>query len=215
MWCPTCQGDNPTQLSADDQRLLCVRCGGDLGLSAAALGRAKGLSTGPADLLAKWAAEDRLRPIVVEQSAAGQATEVAFDQPPLQLDASPDEHSPVADRPSEVDAVTAIPLRPNAPRSRSPQESRWLLTIAQLTTYAGILVLTIGSVWVLQSLYGGRPSQGLQGWLLATVGQMLLLLGVVTQLSLSVEAVRRELRRVASRSRRRGTSASPIRQRAA
>ncbi len=215
MWCPTCQGDNPAQLSADDQHLLCVRCGGDLGLSAAALGRAKGLSTGPADLLAKWAAEDRLRPIVAEQPPVAHAAEVTIDQPPLRLDASVDEHGLVADRPSELDAVAAIPLRPNAPRSRSRRGSGWLLTIAQLTTYAGILVLTIGSVWVLRSLYGGRPAHGLHGWLLATVGQMLLLLGVVTQLSLSVEAVRRDLRRLASRSRRRGTSASPIRQRAA
>jgi hypothetical protein len=215
MWCPTCRGDNPAQLSADDQRLLCVRCGGDLGLSAAALSRAKGLSTGPADLLAKWAAEDRLRPIVAEPTVAAHATEVATAQPPLRLDATLVERDSVADRPSEVASVATFPLRPQAPHSRSRRGSGWLLTIAQLTTYAGILVLTIGSVWVLQSLYGGRPSQGLQGWLLATVGQMLLLLGVVTQLSHNVEAVRRELRRQQRHPRRRNASRNAVGRRAA
>lgn len=55
-------------------------------------------------------------------------------------------------------------------------ESTW----GQLLAYAGVAVLTIGTALVIWGYLGGPPTYAPTGWLVATAGQMLLLLGVVT-----------------------------------
>lgn len=58
-------------------------------------------------------------------------------------------------------------------------ESLW----GQLLAYAGVGVLTIGTVLVLWGHFGGFGNYASTGWLVATGGQMLLFLGVVTLVS--------------------------------
>lgn len=50
----------------------------------------------------------------------------------------------------------------------------------QLMAYAGVGVLTVGSVLVLWGYFGNIESYASTGWLVTTAGQMLLLLGMVT-----------------------------------
>ncbi|MEZ6057166.1 MAG: hypothetical protein R3C01_10715 [Planctomycetaceae bacterium] len=58
-------------------------------------------------------------------------------------------------------------------------ESLW----GQLLAYAGVAVLTVGTVLVLYGHFGGVENYSSTGWLVATGGQMLLMLGVVTLIS--------------------------------
>jgi len=66
------------------------------------------------------------------------------------------------------------PARPQMTPGRG--ESTW----GQLLAYAGVAVLTIGTALVIWGYLGGPPTYAPTGWLVATAGQMLLLLGVVT-----------------------------------
>ena len=59
--------------------------------------------------------------------------------------------------------------------------------IGHLLAYGGVGVLTIGTVFVLWGYFGGPDSYAPTGWLIATAGQMLLFLGVVTLVSGGME----------------------------
>ncbi len=58
-------------------------------------------------------------------------------------------------------------------------ESLW----GQLLAYAGVGVLTLGTVLVLWGHFGNIENYSSLGWLVATAGQMLLFLGVITLVS--------------------------------
>lgn len=58
-------------------------------------------------------------------------------------------------------------------------ESFW----GQLLAYAGVGILTVGTVLVLWGYFGMIEQYASTGWLLSTAGQMLLLLGIVTLVS--------------------------------
>jgi sulfite exporter TauE/SafE len=58
-------------------------------------------------------------------------------------------------------------------------ESFW----GQLLAYAGVGGITVGTVFVVWGYFGGVEQYASTGWLIATAGQMLLLLGVVTLIS--------------------------------
>lgn len=66
-----------------------------------------------------------------------------------------------------------------APPRSGRSESLW----GQLLAYAGVGVLTIGTVLVLWGHFAGQGNYASTGWLIATGGQMLLFLGVVTLVS--------------------------------
>ena len=53
----------------------------------------------------------------------------------------------------------------------------------QLLAYSGVGLLTVGTALILMGYLGGPPQYAPTGWLVATVGQMILLLGVVTLIS--------------------------------
>lgn len=59
--------------------------------------------------------------------------------------------------------------------------------VGQLCAYAGVAVLTLGTVMVLSGYFGGPTNYAPTGWLVAAVGQMLLFLGVVTLVSGGME----------------------------
>jgi len=68
--------------------------------------------------------------------------------------------------------------RVNSRRVAMPgrSESLW----GQLMAYLGVGLLTVGTVFVLWGYFGDIESYASTGWLIATAGQMLLLLGIVT-----------------------------------
>lgn len=70
-------------------------------------------------------------------------------------------------------------------------ESLW----GQLLAYAGIGLLTVGTGMVVWGYFGGPENYTPTGWLLATAGQMLLFLGVVTLVSGGMEQTTHEVSR--------------------
>lgn len=71
-------------------------------------------------------------------------------------------------------------------------ESLW----GQILAYGGVGLLTVGTVMVLTGYFGGMDSSYTPtGWLLATAGQMLLFLGVVTLISGGMEQTTHEVSR--------------------
>mgnify|MGYP002622519938 CR=1 FL=1 len=87
---------------------------------------------------------------------------------------------PPRQRNDEPHAVLSAPhfdVQPARPRTAPGRgESTW----GQLMAYAGVAVLTVGTALVVWGYLGGPATYAPTGWLVATVGQMLLLLGVVS-----------------------------------
>uniref|UniRef100_A0A7C2K1I0 Uncharacterized protein n=1 Tax=Schlesneria paludicola TaxID=360056 RepID=A0A7C2K1I0_9PLAN len=206
MWCPTCRADVAAELSADSQRFLCTRCQTDLGLAAPALrtpaARPIEAERDARELLARWSSQNLLEPPV----------------PPTVLadGVLPPKNAPAA---KQLESDTR-PLRqrrrrrslresPRATRDRQALRERpgsWLSAIGHVAAYAGIGLLTCGSVLVVWSHFGGPASYAPTGWLVSTLGQMLLFLGVVTLVSGGLEQnaseVKRQILQVHERLRR-------------
>ncbi|OYW15101.1 MAG: hypothetical protein B7Z55_15265, partial [Planctomycetales bacterium 12-60-4] len=71
--------------------------------------------------------------------------------------------------------------------------SSWVASAAQVAAYAGVLLLTCGTVLVISSHYGAPPQRAVSGWLLAVVGQMMLFLGVITMVSHGLDQSQAEI----------------------
>ncbi|NQV26901.1 MAG: hypothetical protein HQ518_21335 [Rhodopirellula sp.] len=87
----------------------------------------------------------------------------------------------------------------SAVASSTPAESApsgWYNNIGQMLAYLGIIFLTAGTCGVIVSYFGGPASSvyAPYGWLGATIGQMLLFLGIVTLISAGMEQTSQELR---------------------
>ena len=67
------------------------------------------------------------------------------------------------------------------------RRTSWSTVAGQLCAYAGVGLLTCGTVLVMWSYFGGPAEYMPKGWLTAAVGQMLLFLGVVTLISAGME----------------------------
>lgn len=90
----------------------------------------------------------------------------------------------------------------SSPSSASP--SLWVATarknlglmghIGQGLSYSGILGITLGLSLVVLGTFGASSQLAPTGWLIATLGQMLLLLGVVTSVSVGMEQSSAEMR---------------------
>lgn len=85
------------------------------------------------------------------------------------------------------DLQTALPPTP----ASGQNESLW----GQMLAYLGVGVLTIGTVLVLWGHFGGVANYASTGWLVATGGQMLLFLGVVTLISGGMQQTTHEVSR--------------------
>ena len=77
------------------------------------------------------------------------------------------------------------------PEQSGRSESLW----GQLLAYAGVGVLTVGTVLVLWGHFGSVANYASTGWLVATGGQMLLFLGVVTLVSGGMQQTTHEVTR--------------------
>ena len=77
--------------------------------------------------------------------------------------------------------------------SRKPgkSESIW----GQVLAYAGVGLITVGTTLVLWSWFGKTPQYAPTGWLICTVGQMLLFLGVTTLISGGMQQTSHEVTR--------------------
>lgn len=60
MWCPNCKADVAAEVGADNRRVRCATCGGEITASAAFTGLAK--TREARDLLERWASERRVDP---------------------------------------------------------------------------------------------------------------------------------------------------------
>ncbi len=77
------------------------------------------------------------------------------------------------------------------PEKSGRSESLW----GQMLAYVGVGVLTIGTVLVLWGHFGSVAQYSSTGWLVATGGQMLLMLGVVTLVSGGMQQTTHEVSR--------------------
>ncbi len=202
MWCPVCHADVATELSADHRRLNCTRCHLELSQTTVPLRAVRQgphpLSEDASELLARWNAENLLTP-------------ETHSPPPSALEV----HSAVAESFSTggsagstsgagkvTDGGTADTLASAASagsgqtssRRRSKHKSArshlWAMNGSQLTAYLGVFLLTCGTATVVSGHFGNTPRTVMTGWLVATVGQMLLFLGVIGLIAAGLEQLR-------------------------
>lgn len=210
MWCPTCQADMATELSADDRRLNCARCGGELGQSVTATLRRQPAPTSAASLdaaalLARWSAEDQWHRADAAESEPSPVTELEipafrYTAQPVEATAHASDASPdgMADR-----SQTARPRPTGTTRNRAAGGGSWLNVFGQLAAYAGTLLLTSGTVVVVVGVYQDATRHAVSGWLMAAIGQMLLLLGIVTIVTTSLEQAQQRFQKGVDRLERR------------
>ena len=67
------------------------------------------------------------------------------------------------------------------------------MTVGQICAYFGIGLITCGTAVVLWAYFGGPMQFAPTGWLVTTVGQMFLFLGVVTLVSSGMEQTSAEV----------------------
>lgn len=84
-----------------------------------------------------------------------------------------------------------------SPYAAGPHQKNWLSAFGQFLAYGGVLGLTVGTTLVLWGHFGDaqQAAYAPTGWLVATAGQMLLFLGVVTLVSTGIEQATEEMRR--------------------
>ena len=173
----------------------------------------------PRELLARWAREDALspleivaareiasdnrksyhridlpHPIAAPRQATFENARVGSPVPPL---------TPVRELPPDSgrDNIVHQAHDPNpphfqsAPVSMADRSSKWVTLVGQIFAYLGVAGVTVGTSLVLMGYFGGPASYATTGWLVATAGQMLLFLGVVTLVSGGMEQTTQEVAR--------------------
>ena len=137
-------------------------------------------------------------PMGQESSVA--ATPVSAPSTPSQVSAQ--QHHPEsrnAQRSSTVERIDSVDPRSVDVQSQivspTPAKSNWQSPIGQVLAYLGIGLLTIGTILVIWSYFGGPSQYAPTGWFAMTIGQMLLFLGVVTLISGGMEQTTNEVNR--------------------
>ena len=90
------------------------------------------------------------------------------------------------------------PIRPIFKRrfiSLADKSTRWVTLVGQIFAYIGVAGLTVGTSLILMGYFGGPVNYATTGWLVATAGQMLLFLGVITLVSGGMEQTTQEVAR--------------------
>ena len=110
-------------------------------------------------------------------------------------------HEPALPRIDSAHSDASVPApytefsRPEpAGLSNPPEKSGFIGGIGQVLAYLGILCLTAGTTMVITGYFGGPAHYAPTGWLITTIGQMMLFLGVVTLVSTGMEQTQTELR---------------------
>ena len=81
-----------------------------------------------------------------------------------------------------------------AARPGLSQKSGFFGNLGQALAYLGILGLTAGTSLVVVGYFGGPAHYAPTGWLITTIGQMMLFLGVVTLVSTGIEQTQADVR---------------------
>jgi hypothetical protein len=100
------------------------------------------------------------------------------------------------ERTPSLPAPAAHSARGHAPTGKpspSDHQGAWLGLAGQICAYAGVAVLTAGSGLLIVGHYGGPAAYAPYGWLISSVGQMLILLGVITLVSNGMDQIARQL----------------------
>lgn len=139
----------------------------------------------------------RIEPVrVISAEATLQQERIAPPEPFAFPQITANNHS-VEAAPSPLNAQ---PRRRKSRRTQSPQvdvvssntepatpKFAWSQLAGHLAAYGGVGLLSIGMTLVIWSYFGGPTAYAPTGWLLTTVGQMLLYLGVVTLVASGLE----------------------------
>lgn len=213
MWCAHCDTEVATEIAADGQSLLCINCGREVRrLYTPSLHPDVRRARDAVSRLSAGSQTDHVGPPAEPESSnepAAASQEKA--KPQLRIDRAHPAgelarshlgglEEPAPTRQPGIDhrsdaAHAAVPAphfrvaARRAPRPPGRGESTW----GQLLAYAGVLVLTIGTTLVVWGYLGGPPTYAPTGWLVATAGQMLLLLGVVTLVAGGVQQTTHEV----------------------
>lgn len=207
MWCPQCESEVATEVAQDGQSLLCVNCRGevrrlnapslhpDIQRARDILSRLSAATSPPPD-----GADDPVElDEVIEAAGAlppppapqrqfridrphptSEVAQAHVGGPPAPQAIRATQESTIRRRSDEGHAELPAPhfeVQPARPRTAPGRgESTW----GQLLAYAGVGVLTVGTSLVVWGYLGGPPTYAPTGWLVATAGQMLLVLGIVT-----------------------------------
>lgn len=142
------------------------------------------------------------KPARTEEPARRRTKQVRLDasHPIDDADAeSPRERRPAAPRSrgkvSRAARAAADQARLALAHSGKPANVSWMGFLGQICAYAGVGLLTCGTALVLSSYFGGPAHFAATGWMLTTVGQMMLFLGVVTLISGGLEQTTAEVAR--------------------
>ena len=124
----------------------------------------------------------------------------AFASQPVSDDASswwPEAPLPRPEPVHEVHVPAPHFGRQPARSKQNSSQGSWTSAFGQLLAYAGVLGLTVGTTLVLWGYFGGGAYQSYTptGWLIATLGQMLMFLGVMTVVSGGMEQTRADVSR--------------------
>lgn len=210
MWCPACRADVAAELSSDSRHFRCARCSTELGTAIGSLGAALPAPISPTDaernareLLARWSAQNSMTPPATARSNADAVESAAMpkstrqepsqpaprrtDDPPAPLRKSRRiDRSEFRNRSIEQTSGVIAPM----PAAKPPG---WGATVGQMCAYFGIGLITCGTSVVLWGYFGGPANYAPTGWLITTIGQMFLFLGVVTLISSGMEQTAAEV----------------------
>jgi hypothetical protein len=147
-------------------------------------------------------------PLPLHAPPATEAFHLESHLPPaFETNAPPTEWTlPMAHHPSQAAPQRPAPQQAPAQRTQSRPEphdvraaiehdtsTNWVALAGQLLAYAGVAVLTIGTTLALWGHFANEPASVPTGWLVASAGQMLLFLGVITLVSSGMEQAARDL----------------------
>ena len=148
---------------------------------------------GPREDQARSESNWRVDPGPAEQRQPSSAPR-SFDAAgnPVAAEPAPQTRSAYPEAPVAADAEVVRPEP--AGLSSPPEKSGFVGGIGQVLAYLGILCLTAGTTMVITGYFGGPAHYAPTGWLITTIGQMMLFLGVVTLVSTGMEQTQAEMR---------------------
>lgn len=103
-------------------------------------------------------------------------------------------HPTVAAMPHQQPSSASTSSRPQPWVAASRKSGGLMSQVGPGLSYVGILGITLGLSLVILGTYGASTNLAPTGWLIATLGQMLLLLGVVTSVSVGMEQTAADMR---------------------